>query len=107
MGMSPKGQQSGCQYWQTLSWRVQVEGIGMGEAALSRLGEIGESASLRHAVQLLTPAHVLAKRNGRCAAQPPLASCVDNNKRHGFSLHSRPDGANSRSLLVMAVSHAM
>jgi RuvB-like protein 1 (pontin 52) len=48
-----------------------VEGIGMGEAALSRLGEIGESASLRHAVQLLTPAHVLAKSNGRCGAASP------------------------------------
>lgn len=49
---------------------VQVEGIGMQEAALARLGEIGESASLRHAVQLLTPAHVLAKSAGRCGACP-------------------------------------
>lgn len=39
----------------------------MEEEALAQLGEIGEEASLRHAVQLLTPAHVLAKTNGRDA----------------------------------------
>ena len=46
----------------------------MQEAALARLGEIGESASLRHAVQLLTPAHVLAKSCGRraCTLCPHL-----------------------------------
>jgi len=42
----------------------QVEGIRMEEAALGYLGEISQAASLRHAVQLLTPAHVLAKTNG-------------------------------------------
>ncbi len=36
----------------------------MEEAALGYLGEISQAASLRHAVQLLTPAHVLAKTNG-------------------------------------------
>lgn len=39
----------------------------MEEEALAQLGEIGEEASLRHAVHLLTPAHVLAKSNGRDA----------------------------------------
>lgn len=43
----------------------QVEAIGLDEESLARLGEIGEAASLRHAVQLLTPAHVLAKVAGR------------------------------------------
>ena len=36
----------------------------MEEAALGFLGEISQAATLRHAVQLLTPAHVLAKTNG-------------------------------------------
>jgi DNA helicase TIP49 (TBP-interacting protein) len=53
-----------------VSARVQVEGISMEEEALAQLGEIGEAASLRHAVQLLTPAHVLAKSNGRDAVGP-------------------------------------
>jgi DNA helicase TIP49 (TBP-interacting protein) len=62
----------------SFDFAAQVEGIGMQEAALARLGEIGESASLRHAVQLLTPAHVLAKSAGRCRKKgnprplPPL-----------------------------------
>ena len=43
----------------------QVEAIGIDEESLAKLGEIGESASLRHAVQLLTPAQILAKTNGR------------------------------------------
>lgn len=42
-----------------------MEAIGLEEDSLARLGEIGESASLRHAVQLLTPAYVLARTAGR------------------------------------------
>lgn len=34
---------------------------------MAALGEIGERTSLRHAVQLLTPAAVLAGTNGRDA----------------------------------------
>ncbi|EIE20450.1 DNA helicase [Coccomyxa subellipsoidea C-169] len=52
---------------QILAIRAQVESIEMEEEALAALGEIGESASLRHAVQLLSPAHVLAKSSGRDA----------------------------------------
>ncbi len=44
---------------------MQVEGIAMKKDALARLGQLGEQTSLRHAVQLLTPAHVLSKNNGR------------------------------------------
>jgi RuvB-like protein 1 (pontin 52) len=44
---------------------LQVEGIAMKEDALARLGQLGDETSLRHAVQLLTPAHVLSKNNGR------------------------------------------
>jgi TIP49 AAA-lid domain len=46
---------------------AQVEGIEIDEDSLARLGEIGERASLRHAVQLLTPCAVLARTNGRDA----------------------------------------
>ena len=37
----------------------------MKEDALARLGQLAEQTSLRHAVQLLTPANVLAKNSGK------------------------------------------
>ncbi len=42
-----------------------MEGIGIDEESLAQLGKIGERTSLRHAVQLLTPAATLARTNGR------------------------------------------
>lgn len=45
--------------------RAEVENITLEAAALARLAEISESASLRHAVALLTPASILAETNGR------------------------------------------
>eukprot|EP00735_Rhodelphis_limneticus_P010451 TRINITY_DN3195_c0_g1::TRINITY_DN3195_c0_g1_i1::g.3597::m.3597 TRINITY_DN3195_c0_g1::TRINITY_DN3195_c0_g1_i1::g.3597 ORF type:complete len:456 (+),score=121.31,sp/Q9DE26/RUVB1_XENLA/77.58/0.0,TIP49/PF06068.8/7.4e-194,AAA/PF00004.24/2.4e-07,AAA/PF00004.24/0.2,RuvB_N/PF05496.7/7.5e-06,RuvB_N/PF05496.7/2.1,AAA_16/PF13191.1/0.1,AAA_16/PF13191.1/0.081,AAA_22/PF13401.1/2.3,AAA_22/PF13401.1/0.19,AAA_5/PF07728.9/0.043,AAA_5/PF07728.9/13,Mg_chelatase/PF01078.16/0.011,Mg_chelatase/PF01078.16/69,AAA_19/PF1 len=50
---------------QILSVRAAVEGIEIDADALALLGEIGDRTSLRYAVQLLTPAHVLAQTNGR------------------------------------------
>lgn len=50
---------------QILAIRAQVEGISMEEESLAYLGEIAEETSLRHAVQLLTPAAVLARTSGR------------------------------------------
>ncbi|KAJ9511229.1 hypothetical protein QJQ45_017186 [Haematococcus lacustris] len=50
---------------QILAIRAQVESIGIDEDSLAYLGELGERTSLRHAVQLLTPAMMLAKTNGR------------------------------------------
>ncbi|KXZ45693.1 hypothetical protein GPECTOR_51g678 [Gonium pectorale] len=50
---------------QILAIRAQVEGIGIDEESLAFLGEVGERTSLRHAVQLLTPAAMLGKTNGR------------------------------------------
>ena len=50
---------------QILAIRAQVESIGIDEESLAQLGEIGERTSLRHAVQLLTPAMMLARTNGR------------------------------------------
>ena len=50
---------------QILSIRSKVEGIEIDDASLNFLGEIGGQTSLRHAVQLLTPAAMVAKTNGR------------------------------------------
>ncbi|GAQ86895.1 P-loop containing nucleoside triphosphate hydrolases superfamily protein [Klebsormidium nitens] len=52
---------------QILAIRAQVEGIAVDEDSLAHLGEIGDRTSLRHAVQLLTPASIMAKTNGRDA----------------------------------------
>lgn len=52
---------------QILAIRAQVEGIAVDEDSLAHLGEIGDRTSLRHAVQLLTPASIIAKTNGRDA----------------------------------------
>lgn len=45
--------------------RAQVEEIDIDEDSLAYLGEIGQQASLRHAIQLLSPASIVAKTNGR------------------------------------------
>ncbi|KAJ8440501.1 hypothetical protein Cgig2_022942 [Carnegiea gigantea] len=50
---------------QILAIRAQVEELVVDEEALAYLGEIGQRASLRHAVQLLSPASVIARMNGR------------------------------------------
>eukprot|EP01024_Parvocaulis_polyphysoides_P054053 TRINITY_DN5437_c0_g1_i5.p1 TRINITY_DN5437_c0_g1~~TRINITY_DN5437_c0_g1_i5.p1 ORF type:complete len:456 (-),score=86.50 TRINITY_DN5437_c0_g1_i5:484-1851(-) len=50
---------------QIVAIRAQLENIGINEESLAFLGEVGERTSLRHAVQLLTPARVLAQMNGR------------------------------------------
>lgn len=52
---------------QILALRSTLEGIEIDEESLARLAEIGETSSLRHAVQLLTPAKILAVTNGRDA----------------------------------------
>lgn len=49
---------------QIIRIRAQTEGISVSEECLDRLGKIGTSATLRYAVQLLTPAYILAKVNG-------------------------------------------
>ena len=51
-----------------LGIRAKVEGIAVDEESLALLGSIGERASLRHAVQLITPANIMAKvRPAMCA----------------------------------------
>jgi RuvB-like protein 1 len=44
---------------------VQVEGIAIDEKSLAQMGQTAERTSMRHAVQLLTPASMLASSNGR------------------------------------------
>merc|ERR1740130_2567016 len=50
---------------QILAIRATTESIAMEDGALAVLGEIGDKASLRYAVQLLTPANIIAETAGR------------------------------------------
>lgn len=50
---------------QIIRLRAHIEGIQVEENALIALSEIGNSSTLRYAVQLLTPAYQTAKVNGR------------------------------------------
>jgi RuvB-like protein 1 len=45
--------------------RVKTEGLNITESALARVAEHGSKTSLRYALQLLTPASILARVNGR------------------------------------------
>ncbi|KAJ3092748.1 RuvB-like protein 1 [Quaeritorhiza haematococci] len=48
-----------------LNIRAKTEGITVDESANKHLAEIGVKSSLRYAIQLLTPASILARINGR------------------------------------------
>lgn len=50
---------------QILQLRANTEGLEIEPEAIAALGEIGTKATLRYAVQLLTPAFLTAKINGR------------------------------------------
>lgn len=50
---------------QIIALRAEVEGIPLDSEALSKLARISDSASLRHALALLTPAWIIAETNGR------------------------------------------
>ena len=58
---------SGEEILQIVAIRARTEGIEVEEAALGRLAALGDSASLRYAVQLLTPARIMASAQGRDA----------------------------------------
>jgi len=45
--------------------RAKTEGLTLNEEAVNHLAEVGYSTSLRYAIQLLAPANVMAKINGR------------------------------------------
>jgi TBP-interacting protein len=53
-----------------LKIRAEEEEISINEKALELLTEIGEKTSLRYAVQMLTPAYIHAKKNGRKEVTP-------------------------------------
>lgn len=52
---------------QIMSLRATVEGIEVEESALRLLSDIGSRTSLRYAVQMLTPARIIAETSGRTA----------------------------------------
>lgn len=53
-----------------LGIRAKTEGISISEESIKHLAEIGAESSLRYAIQLLTPASILCKINGRDQIQP-------------------------------------
>ncbi|KAL9253798.1 RuvB-like protein [Drosera capensis] len=64
---------------QILAIRAQVEELVVYEEGLAYLGEIGQRASLRHAIQLLSPSSIIAKMNGQdniCKADIEEASSL-------------------------------
>ena len=52
---------------QIIQIRAQAEGLTVEPAALQAFGQVGADTTLRYAVQLLTPANLTAKVNGRSA----------------------------------------
>ncbi|XP_030970565.1 ruvB-like protein 1 [Quercus lobata] len=48
-----------------LALRANVEDLVIDDESLAYLGDMGLQASLRHAVQLLSPSSIMAKMNGR------------------------------------------
>ena len=50
---------------QILSIRAETESLEVDEDALAIMGEVGARTSLRYAVQMLTPARIIAQTSGR------------------------------------------
>ncbi|CAG8040793.1 unnamed protein product [Penicillium salamii] len=59
--------------------RAKVESLSITEPALNKVAEHGSKVSLRYALQLLTPASILARVNGRPAGieEADVAECED------------------------------
>lgn len=59
--------------------RAKTEGLGITEPALNKVAEHGSKVSLRYALQLLPPASILARVNGRPAGieEADIAECED------------------------------
>lgn len=49
--------------------RARIEGIAIQEPALEKVAELGAKVSVRYAIQLLTPASILAKVGGKTAGE--------------------------------------
>ena len=60
-----------------ISIRAKTEGIEIDESALDMLGGIGSRTSLRYAVQMLTPAKILAETVGQTAISAEDIQSVD------------------------------
>jgi RuvB-like protein 1 (pontin 52) len=63
-----------------ISTRTKTESLSMSPAALAKVGQLGEKVSLRYALQLLAPASILAKVNGREGGvidEEDVAECED------------------------------
>lgn len=59
--------------------RAKTEGLTISEPALEKVAEHGSKVSLRYALQLLTPASILARVNGRAGGieEADIAECED------------------------------
>lgn len=59
--------------------RAKTEGLVIAEPALDKVAEHGSKVSLRYALQLLTPASILARVNGRPGGieEADIAECQD------------------------------
>ena len=58
--------------------RAKVEGLNVSDPALDLVSQAGTKVSLRYALQLLTPASILAKVNGRQTIEPSdVEECQD------------------------------
>lgn len=55
---------------QIIRIRAQTEGLQMEDSAITTLSEIAGQATLRYAVQLLTPAYQMCKVNGKTIIGP-------------------------------------
>jgi RuvB-like protein 1 (pontin 52) len=62
---------------QILNLRATVEGIEVEESALRMLSDVGARTSLRYAVQMLTPARIVAETSGRTAITEEDVKDVD------------------------------
>merc|ERR1712194_964370 len=62
---------------QIISLRATVEGIEIEESALRLLSNISTRTSLRYAVQMLTPARIVAETTGRTAISEDDVKDVD------------------------------
>ncbi|CAE7895729.1 RUVBL1 [Symbiodinium sp. KB8] len=63
---------------QILAIRAATEDIEVEEEALAALGDIGSKTSLRYAVQLLTPARILASTEARVKIELDIVEEIDN-----------------------------
>ncbi|CDM36587.1 hypothetical protein DTO013E5_4616 [Penicillium roqueforti] len=59
--------------------RAKIEGLNITEPALNKVADHGSKVSLRYALQLLTPASILSRVNGRPGAieEADIAECED------------------------------